>query len=106
MAPWSGVLQGLYREWVKNNYSLSTVFTLQKPTPPSIMIADYPAAVPAWENSQLEADFAYMSAVVARVRGLRRCAHALIANHYLKLDECRRVAAATAVAPCLDLLCG
>jgi len=43
----------------------------QKPTPPSIMIADYPAAVPAWEDAQLEADYNYLSSVIARVRGLR-----------------------------------
>ncbi|GFH11826.1 GST C-terminal domain-containing protein, partial [Haematococcus lacustris] len=38
---------------------------------PSIMLAAYPSATPAWDNPQLEAEYDYLNAVINKVRGLR-----------------------------------
>jgi hypothetical protein len=35
---------------------------------PSIMLAPYPAGVPAWDNAQLEGDYEYLMTVVNKVR--------------------------------------
>ena len=37
----------------------------------SIMICSYPAAQSAWSNAEVEADMAYVNAIVARTRRLR-----------------------------------
>ena len=37
----------------------------------SIMICSYPAAQSAWNNAEVEADMAYVNAIVARTRRLR-----------------------------------
>jgi valyl-tRNA synthetase len=39
--------------------------------PASIMLADYPARVEAWDDAVLEGEMAFVQAVVGRVRGLR-----------------------------------